>query len=186
MTNGHTNPVQGRGRLRWLGAKTWMPKRKERRLHFPPPSPSLLSSRHLGPKNPARGRGGEERSKSMDSKKRWKRKKEKGAGLFWFPVLKMQMSITKNNFPFMFCVNKEGGQEEIPFPLPPLLPSLLVTNGHTHPVRGGREAVAADRSESAEWKRRKEGGERINFPLYRFVLYRGHPICRNEIFPCVK
>ncbi len=47
-----------RGReVRWLGAKSGCQKgEKEDSLHLPPPFPSLLSSRHLVPKNPARGR----------------------------------------------------------------------------------------------------------------------------------
>ncbi len=68
---------------------------------------------------------------------------------------------------------KEVGQKRgNPFTPSPLLFSPLVTNDDTHPVQGGREAVAADRSESVEWMKRKERGEiGIIFSLYHFLLY---------------
>ena len=60
----------------------------------------------------------------------------------------------------------------------------------THTQSEGGEAAAADRSESAdEEKRRKknEGGGKMNpFSLSQIVLYRGHPICCNEVFPLSK
>ena len=81
----------------------------------------------------------------------------------------------KNNFPFMFCVNEEGGQEEIPFPLPPLLPSLLVTNRHTHPVQGGgrlRRWIGGKCGLEEEVEEEEGKGGRMNFPLLFCVVQR--------------
>ncbi len=99
----------------------------------------------------------------MDCKKR-QRKKERGAGIFWFPVLKMQMSIKQIFFLLCFVSRKKEVTKKSPFPFPP--PPLSPCDKWAHtPSPRGREAVAADMSESAEWKRMKEGGGKINFPL---------------------
>ncbi len=69
------------------------------------------------------------------------------------------------------------------FPFP-LLPSLLVTNGHTHPVRGGgrlRRWIGGKCGLEEEVEEEEGKGGRMNFPPF-FVLYRSHPVCRNEVY----